>query len=567
MSTRLKKKDVVIIGLGAAGGYAALALTKGGADVVGLEAGPRWTADDFPMDELRNDVRNFMSQPKAAKEVPTWRKTASQTADQTSGVNILMMNGVGGSSIHYGMEQWRYLPWHFKERSETVKRYGASAIPANSTLADWPISYHDVEPYYDKVEYDIGVSGHAGNVKGKKVAGGNPFEGPRARKYPLPPLRRSGWNDMTAAAAKRLGWHPFPGPASIRSEAYHGLPGCEYCGFCTFNGCMVDAKGATDVGAIARAEKTKRLKVVTHARVTAIHVDKHGRADGVTYHKGGRTFFQPADVVVLSTYLYENTRLLLLSKSKAFPHGLANNHGQVGRHYISHIYAGASGLFPGKQLNRFSGPGAQRTSIDDWNGDNFDHTGLGFIGGAIIDSRMENKPIGAARTTPPSVPSWGSAWKAWLHQNANSVGDAMTQVECLPYEENVLDLDPTVKDAQGFPVIRATFDIQDQERRRADFINRKCVQLLQEAGATETWTTPAGAIAVNSHAYGTTRMGHDPATSVVDKWCMAHEVPNLAILGGSTFPSSTGYNPTNTIEALAWRTGDHIVKHFTGLTT
>src|SRR5262249_48414515 len=132
MSTRLKKKDVVIIGLGAAGGYASLALAKGGAEVVGLEAGPRWTADDFPMDELRNDVRNFMSQPKAAKEVPTWRKNASLTADQTSGVNILMMNGVGGSSIHYGMEQWRYLPWHFKERSETIKRYGASAIPANS---------------------------------------------------------------------------------------------------------------------------------------------------------------------------------------------------------------------------------------------------------------------------------------------------------------------------------------------------------------------------------------------------------------------------------------------------
>src|ERR1700755_2545396 len=140
---------------------------------------------------------------------------------------------------------------------------------------------------------------------------------------------------MTAAAAKRLGWHPFPGPASIRSEAYHGLPGCEYCGFCTFNGCMVEAKGATNVGAIPRAGKTQRLK---------IEVDKHGRATGVTYLKGGRTFFQPADVVVLSTYLYENTRLLLLSKSSAFPHGLSNNHGQVGKHYISHIYAGASGL-------------------------------------------------------------------------------------------------------------------------------------------------------------------------------------------------------------------------------
>jgi gluconate 2-dehydrogenase alpha chain len=217
MSTRMKKTDVVIIGLGAAGGYASLALTKAGIDVVALEAGPNWDAEDYPMDELRNDVRNFMSQPKAAKEVPTWRPNASVPASQTTGVNILMMNGVGGSSIHYGMEQWRYLDWNFKERSETIKRYGAGAIPANSTLADWPIGYADIEPYYDKVEYDMGVSGKAGNLKGKKIAGGNTFEAPRKRDYPLPPLRRSGWNDLVSGAAKRLGWHPFPGPAAIRS--------------------------------------------------------------------------------------------------------------------------------------------------------------------------------------------------------------------------------------------------------------------------------------------------------------------------------------------------------------
>ncbi|MEY2433266.1 MAG: gluconate 2-dehydrogenase alpha chain, partial [Acidimicrobiaceae bacterium] len=401
MSTRLKKTEVLIIGLGASGGYASLALTRAGAKVVALEAGPRWNALDFPMDEIRNDVRSVLSQRKFTKEIPTWRRNASGVADQT-GVAINMMNGVGGTSIHYGMEQWRYLPWNFKERSETIKRYGASAIPSNSTIADFPISYADVEPYYDKVEYDMGTSGRAGNIKGKKVAGGNAFEGPRRRKYPLPPLRSSGWTELMATAAKGLGMHPFPGPAAIRSEAYNGLPACEYCGFCTYNGCMADAKGATDVGAIAKAERTKNLKVVTSARVTKIEVDSNGRATGATFVKGGKKYFQPADVVILSTYIYENTRLLLLSKSKAFPKGLSNNAGQVGKHYISHLYGGVNGLFAGKQLNRFSGSGAQRTSIDDWNGDNFDHTGLGFIGGAVIDARMENKPISAARTTPPS---------------------------------------------------------------------------------------------------------------------------------------------------------------------
>jgi gluconate 2-dehydrogenase alpha chain len=562
MSTRLKKTDVVIIGLGASGGYASLALARAGASIVALEAGPRWNPDDFPMDEVRNDLRNYLSQRKFAKELPTWRRNASQTADR-SGVNIFMMNGVGGTSLHYGMEQWRYLPWNFKERSESIKRYGAGAIPSNSTLADWPISYADVEPYYDKVEYDMGTSGKAGNLKGSKIAGGNTFEGPRRREYPLPPLRSSGWTELMSTAAKRLGWHPFPGPAAIRSEAYHGLPACEYCGFCTYNGCMVSAKGATDVGAIAKAEKTKRLKVMTGARVTKIEVDRHGRATGATFVKGGRTYFQPADVVILSTYIYENTRLLLLSKSKAFPNGLANNSGQVGKHYISHLYGGMNGLFPGRKLNRFSGPGAQRTTVDDWNGDNFDHSGLGFIGGAVVDCRMENKPISASRTTPPDVPAWGAAWKQWLHQNANSVGSVGTQVEVLPYEDNYCDLDPTTKDAWGRPVLRITFDIKDQEQKRYAYINDKADRLLKQAGASQTWSTgPAYPIAVNSHAYGTTRMGNDPSTSVVDKWLIAHEVPNLAILGGSTFPASTGYNPTHTIESLAWRTGEHIAKHF-----
>jgi gluconate 2-dehydrogenase alpha chain len=567
MSARLKKTEVLIIGLGAAGGYASLALARAGAKIVALEAGPRWNPEDFPMDEIRNDVRSFLSQRKFTKEVPTWRRNASGVADQT-GVTINMMNGVGGTSLHYGMEQWRYLPWNFKERSETIKRYGASAIPSDSTIADFPISYADVEPYYDKVEYDMGTSGKAGNIKGRKIAGGNTFEGPRRRKYPLPPLRSSGWTELTASAAKGLGWHPFPGPAAIRSQAYHGLPACEYCGFCTFNGCMVDAKGATDVGAIAEAERTKNLKVVTSARVTKIEVDNNGRATGATFIRGGKKYFQPADVVILSTYIYENTRLLLLSTSKAYPKGLSNNAGQVGKHYISHLYGGVNGLFPGKQLNRFSGSGAQRTTVDDWNGDNFDHTGLGFIAGAVIDCRMENKPISAARTTPPSVPAWGSAWKDWLKTNANSVGAIGTQIEVLAYEDNYCDLDPTVKDAYGRPVLRITFDLHEQEIARHAYTNAKADQLLKEAGASETWSSgPAYPIAVNSHAYGTTRMGTDPATSVVDKWLLSHEVPNLAILGGSTFPVSTGYNPTHTIESLAWRTGEHIAKHFKAIAT
>ena len=568
MSTKLKKVDVVIVGLGAAGGYASLALARAGVDVVALEAGPRLSPEDFPMDEVRNDIRNAMGAPKVQKEIPTWRPDIKTPASQAAGVRIYMMNGVGGSSTHYTMQQWRFLPWHFKVRSETIKRYGHGAIPAGSTVADWPIGYSDLEPFYQNVEFDMGVSGQAGVVKGKKIEGGNPFEASRNTPYPLPPLRRSGWTQITDRAANHLGWHPFPGPAAIRSKPYKGLPSCQYCGFCTYNGCMAEAKGSTMFVAIPEAEKTKHLKVMPNSRVTEIKVGRDGRATGVEFVHGGRTYFQPADVVILSTYVYENTRLLLLSKSRSFPNGLSNNHGQVGKNYIAHSYPGATGFFPGKQLNLFSGPGAQSTFIDDLNADNFNHKGLGFIGGGVVGASMENKPIAQGRSTPPSVPSFGTQWKQWLKTNGNSVGTVgASGLEVLPYEDNFLDLDPTAKDAWGRPVIRVTFNLKENEHKLITYIIEKEERWLKEAGASEIWSSGIVPIPINSHAYGGTRMGNDPHTSVVDKWLLSHEVPNLAILGGSTFPTAAGYNPTGTIEALAWRTGQYIAHNFKKLTT
>jgi gluconate 2-dehydrogenase alpha chain len=562
MATSLRKRDVVIVGLGAAGGVAALPLSRAGLDVLALEAGGRFSTRDFPSDEIRNDLRNWMGRAKVNNEVPTHRLTSADTAGPAL-IAIRMMNGVGGTSIHYTMQSWRLLPWNFKSRSETIARYGEGAIPAGSTVADWPLTYEDLEPYYDKVEYEIGVSGKAGNVKGKVDARGNIFEGPRRREYPMPPLRRSGWTELMSDAAGTMGWHPFPGPAAINSVEYEGRSACTYHGFCTSNGCHVNAKGSTFLNAIPDAERSGNLTIVTRARVTKIVTNADGRVSGVLYLKGGKRYFQPADVVLLTTYTYENVRLLLLSRSKAYPNGLSNNAGQVGKHYMSHVYTGISGLFPGRRLNRFSGTGSQFVAVDDLDSDNFDHSGLGFIGGGSLQASMEVKPIAMGRASPPSVPRWGSAWKAWLKDNANSVGDAFAQMEMLPYEDNYLDLDPTTRDPQGFPVIRATFDLKQDEQRRAAYLNENMTDWLKAAGATETWTGfPPIAIGVNSHAYGGTRMGDDADTSVVDSFCMSHEAPNLGVIGGSCFPTTSGRNPTETVEALAWRTGVHVVKNW-----
>lgn len=559
---KLPKVDVVVVGLGAAGGTAVLPLTQAGMDVVALEAGGRYTTRDFAPDELRNDIRNWLGRAKFNGEMPTWRAKPSDEAGPGA-VNIGMANGVGGTSIHYTMQYWRFLPWNFKTRSETVARYGEAAL-GSSTVADWPFGYEDLEPYYDKVEYLLGASGQAGNVGGTTDEAGNVYEGPRSRPYPNPPMRASGFTELMSTAAKSLGHKPFPGPTSIRSQPYEGHPGCMYCGFCTNHGCHANAKGSTMVNGIPEAEEAG-LKVVTYARVTEVTVDGEGKASGVRYVRGGQTYVQPAGVVLVGTYAYENTRLLLTSVSKAYPKGIANNAGQVGQHYASHVYAFFNGLFPDQRLNRV-GPGSQRITFDDLNGDNFDHSGLDFIGGGVMDAGMEWKPIGAARTSPPSVGRWGADWRAWIAQNAGSVASGGGQLESLTYEDSFLDLDPVKKDALGIPVVRVTFDLHDQEKARYDYFQAKSEEWLKEAGASEVWVSfPKIPIAVNSHAYGGTRMGDDPDTSVVNGFGMAHEVPNLGVLGGSTFPTTAGYNPTETIQATAWRTADHVIDQYDSL--
>jgi gluconate 2-dehydrogenase alpha chain len=537
--------DVVVVGLGAAGGIAALRFARAGLSVLGLEAGARFQRSEFVFDELANDVRNRLGA-KVNGEVPTWRPTADveATTGRDGRMVRLMANGIGGGTIHYAGQHFRLAPWHFRLCSSV----GASALPPGCAATDWPLGYVDLEPYYDAVDHELGISG-AGGV--------NPFEGPRSRDYPLPPLRRSGWTELVARAARRLGLHPFPGPAAILSEPYRGQPACTYCGFCNWNGCHADAKGSTAQTAIPQAEATGNLDVVTGARVTEITVDRNGLAAGVAYVRHARRLVQPARFVFLSAHAIENVRLLLLSRSPAHPDGLANNRGQVGRNAMSHLYVGVDGVFPGRRLNRFGGTWAQCTSLDDFNADNFDHTGLGFVGGGCISAIAEAKPIATALSTPPSVPRWGSPWKAWLATNGNSVGRLVAAAESLPYEDSFLDLDPSVTDAFGVPVVRITYRLHEHEERRYDFLHARMSDLLREAGASETWTSfPKLPAAPFQSLFGATRMGDDPESSVVDRDCVAHGVPNLAIVGSSSFPTSGGYGPTATIQALAWRAAD-----------
>lgn len=291
--------------------------------------------------------------------------------------------------------------------------------------------------------------------------------------------------------------------------------------------------------------------------------DKTGRATGVTYVKGGQQYFQPADVVLLASYTYENVRLLLLSKSKAFPNGLSNNAGQVGKHYMTHNTAWpVTALFP-FDINNWYGLPAQGVAVDNWADDNFDHSGLDFIGGGNLWVYSDRRPIGAASMiTLGKAPRWGSAWKSFIKENADRWNVAYIQKTTLPYEDNSLDLDPTVKDALGQPVCRITADFKENEKKVGVLMQDKMERWFMEAGAIAVDKGPPGTMGPSTHAYGGARMGDNRETNVVDRWGFSHEVPNLGVLGASVMGTSGAHNPTLTAQALAWRSADHLTKNW-----
>lgn len=562
MPKRLPKTNVVIVGLGAAGGVAALPLTNAGLKVVGLEAGGWLNPRDFAPDELRNTQRNWpQTVQKCASEAPTVRATPDMQAVQGGHP---MMNAVGGTTMHYWAQSWRLNPWDFRVASATRERYGADRIPAGCTVEDWPFDYAELEPYYDQVEYAVGISGQAGNVRGRINTAGNIFEGERQREYPMRPLRASPFTELMGDAARNLDWNPFQGPAAITTELYDGRPPCQYHGFCNKGGCHVQAKSSTAFTTIPKAVATGNLDIVTFARVTNIVTDNDGKVTGVDYVRGNEEFFQPADVVLLASYAYENVRLLLMSKSRAFANGLANNAGQVGQHYMTHHQgAPVTALFD-RDLHNWYGLPAQGVAIDEWADDNFDHSDLDFIGGANLWAHTDRKPMSAAKmSTFGEVRNWGSDWKAFIRKNADRTNSSYIQKTTLPYEGNYLDLDPVVKDAMGMPVIRITARYRDNEKRIAAFAQEKMEQWYREAGAIKVVRSGLGnTMGASTHAYGGTRMGNNSQTNVVNQWGFAHEAPNLGILGGSVMGTSGARNPTLTVQALAWRTADYLTNNW-----
>jgi len=578
---QLPKVEIVTVGAGWTAGILAQQLTAAGHQVVSLEQGPwRTTQDDFaspqPHDELRFQVRRDMMV-DLQQETWTWRPSPTDTALPMRQYGAFNPGkGVGGAGIHWAAQSWRFYPADFQYRSHYTERYGEEKLPAGNRIQDWPITYEEIEPYYDKAEYDIGVSGKAGNLKGKQIDGGNVFEGARSREYPLPPLASSLTADKFTQATKDLGYHPFPQPAAILSQEYKDLAGnprgaCLYCGFCTRYGCEVGAKASAIVTHMPAALATGKYEIRTGCYVYRVETDATGLATGVHYiDAAGREQFQPAEIVILSAFTLTNVKLLLMSRSSAHADGIGNDWALVGKNYTYQLGGGGStGIFPGERLNQFMGNSCVQSLIHDFEADNFDHKDLDFVGGGGISAGGgERTPISTAGSTPTaSGKTWGVDWKEALRQNWDSVVGVGIQGESLPYEDQYLDLDPTYRDRFGFPLLRMTFDWHENDYNLIRHLSPKMREVLERMGAKDIVTqkelTPFSIAPYQAtHCTGGAIMGTDPSNSVTNKYGQVWDTPNLFVTGAALFPQNPGMNPTETVCALAYLASDGIVNTY-----
>src|SRR3984893_559294 len=575
----LPSADVVVVG----GGWTGLLMAKElgsrtSASVVVLErGGTRKTTDYFnTMDELENYVRLRMIQDFSSETVTLRHNIRQKALPLRQAGAFLPGVGTGGAGEHWGAVCDRMAPDSFELLSKTVEKYGSKKLPEDHAIQDWGVTYDEIEPFYSRVEKLIGASGKAGNIHGKKIDGGNVFEGWRSSEYPLPPTKIPYFSVLFDDATKKLGYHPYPSPAATLSAPYvnpDGVarPGCTYCGFCERYGCMIGAKAQPTNTLMPVIAKHKNVSVRNGAWVRRVVFDKTGgnvKSRGVTYVEAGQEVFQPADLVVLASWALHNTRLLLLS-GVGEPYNPSTGTGTVGRNLTHQVSFSPVLAFFEKPLNKFMGSGAAGVLIGDFSGHVLDHTQLPFIRGGTLQAPSHGYgPLGSFGAVPKSVETkWGSAWKKAAIYYYDRAGRFSFQGEHLAYRGNFMDLDPTYTDRNGDPLLRMTLDWRENERRLADFAIAKSIEIVRAMGVTDF--TPSRGLGSydarvyqSSHLQGGTIMGKSPETSVVNPYLQHWQLSNLFILGGSTFPQSSSARPTLAMLALTCRAADALVDRY-----
>ena len=529
--------DFVIVGSGAAGGVLAKELSTNGFRVVVLEQGPYLKNSDFVHDEAKVLQQDLLTN-HPDLQPSTFRKTPDEKAKRQRVVSYGRC--VGGSSVHFTANYWRFHEIDFLERSKIGPIAGTG-------LVDWPITYAELEPYFTKVEWEIGVSG---------LANSSPFDPPRSKPYAMPPLPAKSSGVLFERGARKLGYHPFPAPMAILSRPRAGRSACVNCGFCWGFGCEVGAKSSTLASVIPLAERTGRCEIRANCYVHRIETDGTGRVVGTLYFDEQRiTHLQKAKAVILAANGAETPRLLLLSANKQFPNGLANSSGLVGKYLMFNSNARVEALFE-HPLNDYKGFAVSRTIHDFYE---LDPQKVGFYGGGALDARFDLTPYFFAMSgLPPETPRWGTNFKSALRHNFTRTMGIHCTGTSLPLESNSFSLDPDLKDAWGLPALRMTYKDHADDLKLVNWLSARALEILDAAGAEKKWAHPVSEQQFAVHLLGTCRMGNDPETSVINPDHRTHDVKNLFLCDGSSLVSSGRGQPTMTIQALAYRAADRI---------
>lgn len=545
--------DAVVIGSGAAGGIVAAVLAEAGKHVLLLERGESLRFDEIPRDHVRNhrlSLYGHNTGPALDGFPRVWvdnhgRERICRPHEGPYQNNAMTL---GGGTRVYGAQAWRFLPQDFRMAS----LYG---VPEGSSLADWPISYDDLAPYYDRAEWEIGV---AGNMAG------DPYTGERQRGYPMPPPGDSRQTRALRAGSEALGWSTVPVPLLINTVPYNGRAACARCQHCVGHACPTDAKNGSHNTSIPRALATGNFELVTGAMVERIVTSASGDVSGISYfvEQEGKLERREvgARVVIASAGAIESARLLLNSASRLHPQGLGNDHDQVGRGLQGHYYPGAYGMMEEPVYDGI-GPGPSIATL------RFNHGNAGVIGGGMLADEFVKQPLLFWYwSLPPGLPRWGEENKRWVRENFSRVLQVQGPVQEIPNPEARVTVSPNVRDKYGVPVARLSGKSHPETAKTTAFMRERAVEWLRASGAVKIWARPGDPVPLHlsggQHQAGTCRMGNDPKTSVTDSYGRVHGHDNLFVVDGSLHVTNGGLNPVLTIMALAFRSAEFIAKSF-----
>jgi len=521
------KYDAIVIGAGAGGGIAACVLAEAGKTVLLLERGRQLSFADVPRDHLRNHRLSQYGHGTGPDLEGNPRLFNGKRCNPIQGGYNNNASCVGGGTLVYGMQAWRFHPLDFKMAST----YG---VPEGSSLSDWPISYEELEPYYERAEWEIGVSGSPPAP-----------QMPKRMEYPMPGVPRTTKAKILEEGCRKLGWATQTTPMLINSVPRDGRDACIQCQHCVGFACPSNAKNGTWNTVIPRAIATGRCTLEAQTFVSSILKSKGGRVAGVRYRDAaGNEKTVEAEVVVVACGAIETARLLLNSRIGG---------DTVGRNLQGHYYATASGFMP-EPIWDGVGPGVSISTLD------FNHGNDGVIGGAMMSDDFIIMPIHFAKSfRPPSVPAWGQAHKDWM-RNYTRFAQVGGPVHEIPSADCRVKISKSVRDKWGVPVASLSGTTHPETVRTTKYMIERAKEWLAASGAGSIYAgTPGLGLSAGQHQAGTCRMGPDPAISAVDLRCRVHGHDNLFVADSSAHVTNGGFNPVLTIMALAYRTCDGIV--------